>query len=85
MKVLSEAPRLAIIRALIHGPRNVSAISEATDLPQARASHHLGRMRLAGVVECSRKGQAVVYRIAARIARSDGIDLGCCRIRFRKI
>lgn len=85
MKVLSEAPRIAIIRALIPGPRHVSAISKSTGLPPARVSHHLGRMRMAGVVECARHGQTVVYRIAPRIATSDGLDLGCCRIQFRKL
>lgn len=85
MKVLSEAPRLLIIRALIPGPRHVSAIAEQTALTPARVSHHLGRMRLAGVVECSREGQTIVYRIAPRIATPDGLDLGCCRIQFRKL
>ena len=85
MKVLSEAPRLLIIRALIPGPCHVAAIAEQTGLSPARVSHHLGRMRLAGVVEGSREGQTIVYRIAARIATPDGLDLGCCRIQFRKL
>ena len=85
MKVLSEAPRLLNIRALIPGPCHVAAIAEQTGLTPARVSHHLGRMRLAGVVECSREGQTVVYQIADRIAAHDGLDLGCCRIHFRKL
>ena len=83
MKVLSETPRLLIVRALIPGPRCVGAIAEQTKLTPARVSHHLGRMRLAGVVECSREGQTVVYRINPRIALPEGLDLGCCRILFR--
>lgn len=85
MKVLSETPRLLIIRALIAGPRHVAAIAKQTGLTPARVSHHLARMRLAGVVENSREGQTIVYRIAARIATSEGLDLGCCGIRFRKL
>jgi len=85
MKVLSEVPRLLIIRALIPGPRHVAALADQTGLTPARVSHHLGRMRLAGVVECSREGQTIVYRIAPRIATPDGLDLGCCRIQFRKL
>ena len=85
MKVLSEAPRLRIIRALLPGPRHVGAIAEQTGLAPARVSHHLARMRLAGVLKCSREGQTIVYRIAARIATPDGLDLGCCRIQFRKL
>ena len=85
MKVLSESPRLLIIRTLIPGPCHVAAIAEQTHLTPARVSHHLGRMRLAGVVECSREGQTIVYRIAPSIAMPDGLDLGCCRIQFRKL
>ena len=85
MKVLSEVPRLLIVRALIPGPCHVAALAERTGLTPARVSHHLGRMRLAGVVECSRDGQTIVYRIAPRIATPDGLDLGCCRIQFRKL
>jgi DNA-binding transcriptional ArsR family regulator len=85
MKVLSEAPRLLIIRALIPGPCHVATIAEQTGLTPARVSHHLGRMRFAGVVECSREGRTVIYQITPRIAAPDGLDLGCCRIRFRKL
>jgi len=85
MKVLSEAPRLLIIRALISGPRHVAVLAEQTGLTPARVSHHLARMRLAGVVECSREGQTVVYRIVPRISMPEGLDLGCCRIQFRKL
>ena len=85
MKVLSEAPRLLIIRVLISGPCHVAAIAGQTGLTPSRVSHHLGRMRLAGVVECSREGQMVVYRIVPRIATPEGLDLGCCRIQFRKL
>jgi DNA-binding transcriptional ArsR family regulator len=85
MKVLSEAPRILIVRALIPGPCHVAAIADQTGLTPARVSHHLGRMRLAGVVECSREGQTVIYQIASRIATPDGLDLGCSRIQFRKL
>lgn len=85
MKVLSEAPRLLIVRALIPGPLHVAAIAEQTGLTPARISHHLGRMRLAGVVECSREGRMILYRINPRIATPDGLDLGCSRILFRPL
>lgn len=85
MKVLSEVPRLLIVRALIPRPRHVAAIAGQTGCSPARISHHLARMRRAGVVECSREGQTIVYRIATRIAARKGLDLGCCRIQFRKL
>ena len=85
MKVLSEASRLLIIRTLISGPRHVAVLAEQTKLTPARVSHHLSRMRLAGVVECAREGQTVLYRIVPRIATHEGLDLGCCRIQFREL
>lgn len=85
MKVLSEAARLDIVRALLDGPRHVAAIAQATSLAPARVSHHLGRMRLAGIVACERDGQTMVYRIAPRIAAGRSLDLGCCRITFRPL
>jgi ArsR family transcriptional regulator len=80
---LADSNRLQIIRALIAGPLNVSQISLATGLPPQRVSHHLGRMRLLGIVECSRDGRTVVYHVSERIACEAGLDFGCCRIVFR--
>lgn len=85
MKVLSETPRLLIVRTLVPGPSHVAAISGATGLSAARVSHHLARMRLAGVVEGAREGRKVLYRINPRILLPNGLDLGCCRILFRPL
>lgn len=85
MKALADTNRLKIIRALVGGPLNVTQISEKTGLAQHRVSHHLGRMRPAGLVECDRDGRKVVYRINAGIATDWGLDLGCCCIMFRKL
>ena len=74
---------MLIVRALIPGPCQVAAIAKQTKLAPSRVSHHLARMRKAGVVEYSKKGRTVSYRINPRIALPDGFDLGCCRILFR--
>ncbi len=84
-KVLSDANRVKIIRALISGPRSVGRIAEATGLGPHRVSHHLGRMRLAGLVDCDRDGKSIIYRIGDRVAGEAGIDLGCCLIKFREL
>jgi len=83
MKVLSEALRLRIVQALIPGPCHVAEIAQQIGLAPARVSHHLARMRLAGVVECTREGRAILYRLNPTIALPDGLDLGCCQILFR--
>ncbi len=83
--MLSEAARLRIIRALIKGPQNVSALVEATGLDQPRVSHHLAKMRMAGLVARERSGRSLVYRIHPDIADGNGLDFGCCQISFRPI
>ena len=85
MKVLAEPSRLQITRALVGGPRSVSQIVEATGLKLHSVSHHLGRMRLAGLVDSVRDGRNVVYSIRQGIATEWGLDFGCCCILFRKL
>ncbi len=85
LKVLADANRVLIVRALIGRALCVGDICAATGLAQQRVSHHLGRMRLAGVVEAERDGRSVIYRISPDIAAEDGLDLGCCRIAFRQL
>lgn len=85
MKVLSDATRLRIIRALIGGPQNVSAIAAATGLDQPRVSHHLAKMRLAGLVTRDRDGRSLVYQINPDIHSRNSLDIGCCQISFRPL
>jgi len=85
MKVLADANRIRIIRVLIEGPCNVGQIAEQTGLGPHRVSHHLGRMRLAGIVEGVRDGRSVVYRVSPRIVTESGLDLGCACILFRAL
>ena len=85
MKILSDANRIKIVRALISGPSHVSSISEATGLSVHRISHHLGRMRLARLVAATRDGRNIVYRIADSVATAGGVDLGCACIIFRPL
>ena len=85
MKVLSDPNRIKIVRTLIGGPSSVSGVSEKTGLDAHRISHHLGRMRLAGLVECVRDGRSIIYRISERVSSPHGIDLGCACIMFRSL
>lgn len=82
MKTLSDPNRIRIVRALIAGPANVSEIAARAGLGVHRVSHHLGRMRAAGLVACTRHGRQIVYRIAAGVDAHGGLDLGFCQVRF---
>ncbi len=85
MKVLADPNRVRIIRSLVGGPRGVSEIAGATGLSPHRVSHHLGRMRLARLVDARREGRSIIYRIHPRVATTGGLDLGCARILFRAL
>jgi len=85
MMTLSDPTRLRIIRTLLDNKRNVSEIAKITSLNIHRVSHHLGIMRLVGLVEPSRHGRNIVYNINPRISTKQGLDLGCCYITFRRL
>ena len=85
MLILSDPTRLRIIRVLLKTPLNVGEISDLTSLDIKRISHHLGIMKLSGLVEAKKEGRTRVYRISSKISSGTGIDLGCCKINFRPL
>ena len=66
LRVLAHPQRLRIVEALeSRGERPVGDLVAYTGLPQAEVSHHLARMRRAGLVEGMRRGREVRYRVAS--------------------
>src|SRR3954447_14138388 len=86
LKVLADPTRLAVLEALIEGPKHVGTLMELLRVEQSLLSHHLQTLREAGLVEAERDGKAVLYRLAAGVAAARGngaaIDLGCCLLSF---
>jgi len=84
LKALADETRLAVVRHLMKGECHVGEIQDALGIEQSLLSHHLRSLREAGIVEATRDGKAVLYRLAPNLKRRrDGIvDLGCCRISF---
>jgi DNA-binding transcriptional ArsR family regulator len=65
LRVLAHPQRLRIVEALeSRGEWPVREIVGYTGLPQAAVSHHLGRMRRAGLVRGARRGKEIWYRVA---------------------
>ncbi|MEB3169382.1 MAG: metalloregulator ArsR/SmtB family transcription factor [Synechococcaceae cyanobacterium] len=62
-KVFSEPNRLAVLEALRQGPRNVTAVVEATGLSQALVSKHLKLLTTAGLVQRRPEGSLVYYSV----------------------
>lgn len=62
-RMLADASRLAILRALLEGERNVTQVVEATGTNQANASKHLKLLYEAGLIARRKEGLHVFYRL----------------------
>jgi DNA-binding transcriptional ArsR family regulator len=66
-RVLSDPTRVRLLHLLLEAPdagRTVSELVTAVGAPQSRVSTHLGCLRWCGLVQTSREGKQVYYRIA---------------------
>jgi ArsR family transcriptional regulator len=63
-KVLTDPKRLALLNALRSGDRSVGELAETIRSTLANTSQHLAVMRSAGLVEGTRDGTTVRYRLA---------------------
>ena len=62
-KTLSDVNRLRIVRRLAQGEATVTELIDQVGLSQPLVSWHLGRLRLAGLVETRRAGRETVTRL----------------------
>jgi DNA-binding transcriptional ArsR family regulator len=64
LKVLAHPQRLRILEILaLQETAPVHAVMKAAGIAQAAASHHLNKMRRAGLIAAERKGKESWYRI----------------------
>src|SRR6266581_9434706 len=70
-RVLGEANRLRLIRALQAGGKSVSELMKATGLAQANVSRHLQTLTDAGILARRKEGLKVIYSI---------VDLGIFKL-----
>lgn len=85
LKVLADSTRLAVVESLLDGPKRVGELNAALGLDQSLLSHHLKVLREEGLVESTRDGKAVLYRLAPGVEGSrsrKAINLGCCKLSF---
>jgi rhodanese-related sulfurtransferase len=61
---LASARRLEILDLLAQAPRHVEALAEETAMSVANVSQHLQILRRARLVEATREGTRVLYRLA---------------------
>jgi DNA-binding transcriptional ArsR family regulator len=62
-RMLADATRLAILRTLMQGERNVTQVVEETGRGQANVSKHLKMLAEAGLVGRRKEGLQVFYRL----------------------
>src|SRR5215471_357677 len=63
-KAMASGRRIELIDLLAQGPRTVEALAEETDQSIANTSQHLQVLRQARLVETSRRGNYIHYRLA---------------------
>lgn len=75
--MLSATVRLHILWLLAVGECDVGTLAEHTGQTMATVSHHLGKLKLAGLVEARRHGKRQVYVVAdPHIVDVVGIAIG---------
>jgi ArsR family transcriptional regulator len=91
LRALAEPDRLRIVHWLRCAPRTVGELAQLLGKTVAVASHHLGVLRRAGLVQDERRGRFVVYRLHPDVlhgstgaADVEHLDLGCCRLEIPK-
>jgi DNA-binding transcriptional ArsR family regulator len=62
-KTLGDATRLRILLELVEKEQNVSMLCKKLKIAQPTVSHHLGLLRMGGVVAARRSGKAIFYSI----------------------
>lgn len=85
LKVLADPTRLAVLEALLDGPRIVTQLLERVKIEQSLLSHHLKVLRDADLVTGTRDGKAVRYALspeAVKAVSGKELNLGCCRLSF---
>ena len=61
--VFSDETRVKLVLALHEGEQHVSELCKKLQLPQPTVSHHLGLLRMHGLVNGRRQGKQVFYSI----------------------
>ena len=75
-RLLSDRTRLNLLTLLADGEKNVTSLCETLKLPQPTVSHHLGLLRMSGIIVNRREGKQVFYSLDSRVNVSDvGFDV----------
>lgn len=62
-KALADPTRRQILSRLKAGPLNAGEIAEGCDMTKPSVSHHLTLLKSAGLVDCAKNGQFLIYSL----------------------
>lgn len=68
-RALADESRLKIVGLLAHGERGVDELADALRLKAPTVSHHLAKLREAGLVQMRAEGTAHLYRLDVTLLR----------------
>ena len=74
---LCDRTRLRLLHVLLQGPLCVCHFQDVLREPQVKISKHLAYLRTRGLVTCSREGNWMVYRLAAKPSSALRANLAC--------
>ncbi len=74
---LCDRTRLRLLALLGEGPLCVCHLQEILGEPQVKVSKHLAYLKERGLVESSREGNWIVYRLPAKPPRELSANLAC--------
>lgn len=74
---LCDQTRLRIVNLLTHGPLCVCHFQDILQIPQTKVSQHLAYLRKHQMVETTRKGTWIIYRLPAKPSHELGSNLKC--------
>jgi DNA-binding transcriptional ArsR family regulator len=67
LAAVAEPTRLRVLWQLAKGPQHVGALADMVKIPMVNMSHHLGVMRQAGVLDDSKDGRRVIYKLRPEV------------------
>jgi ArsR family transcriptional regulator len=76
---LADPTRLRLVRLLLREELCVCELVDALRIPQYKVSRHLRRLRAAGLVEATRRGRWMHYRIR-RVGESNRVQKSLLRV-----
>ncbi|OJU13026.1 MAG: transcriptional regulator [Clostridiales bacterium 43-6] len=63
LKAMAHPHRLCIIKGLYENACNVTKMQDCLNIPQSTVSQHIAKLRAAGIIEGTREGNEICYRL----------------------